>query len=371
MLHSVIMAGGTGTRLWPASRAARPKQFLAFHQDKTMLAVTIERVASLIPHERTLVVTADSMIPLVQETAPFLSPSQILGETAPRNTAPCIGWAAVELLRADANATMAVFSSDHIVTPENLFCDTLSYAEKLVEEDANRLVTIGISPTFAATSYGYIQCGAPLKTNVAQSLQCSQSSQGTQIAAQQVTRFHEKPPQHLAEEFVQAGNFRWNAGIFVWKAATILRLINEYEPQIGELLTKISEDRTSAATLFPQMKKISIDYAVLERAENVVVLDAPFLWDDVGTWRSLERTEAQARDAAENLILGVHSVTIDAQRNIIHSSRTQENIIALLGVDDLIVIQTDNATLIARKDQEERVREVIEKIKTEGLEKFL
>ncbi|MGL4942645.1 MAG: mannose-1-phosphate guanylyltransferase [Thermoguttaceae bacterium] len=352
MLHGVVMAGGAGTRLWPASRKELPKQFLAFGSDKAMLAATLDRVSPLIPRSQMLVVTATAMEPLVRNVAPELAMSHILCESAPRNTAPCIGWAAVTLLAGDPDATMVVLPADHVIAPREIFCETLSFAAALVDESPERLVTIGIQPTFAATSYGYIQCGSPLVSDVA--------SRST-IHAWNVTRFHEKPPQPLAEDFLAAGNFRWNAGIFVWKAATILRQLERHEPEMAAILHDISKRPNDAATLFPQMNSISIDNAVLERAESIVALDATFTWDDVGTWRSLERLYADKRDATGNVAIDTTLIPVESHNNVVRRMATTKNdahVVALIGVNDLIVVETDDALLIVHKDHEERVREV-------------
>ncbi|HBT76154.1 MAG TPA: mannose-1-phosphate guanylyltransferase [Planctomycetaceae bacterium] len=356
MLHAVIMAGGSGTRLWPESRRSHPKQFLAFEGTRTMIAATIDRVGELIPGERVVVVTGGSMKDLVIRSAPGLAVENILYEPAARNTAPCIGWAAVELLRKDPEATMVVLPADHVVKPDTVFCDTLRFAVDLIEEDPNRLVTLGIKPTFPATSYGYVQRDAALTSPAARRW-------ASLTKAYSVVRFHEKPSGEKATEFLASGQFGWNGGIFVWKAGTILELIRRFEPAIGAELDAIAADGSpqSVQEHFPAMKNISIDYAVLERAESIVMIDTTFEWDDVGTWCSLERLYAGEKDEAGNIGIGVEILAVDSHGNVVRDG-TPGHLYALLGVDDLIVVRTADATLIARKDHEEAVREIIEKL---------
>ena len=368
MLHAVIMAGGSGTRLWPESRTSRPKQFLRFGEE-TLLGATVARLGALVPMERVCVVAGRSMQPLVAESLPGLPPDNLIAEPAARNTAPCIGLAAIKLLKEDPDAVMVVLPADHIITPATRFCETIRFAVDLIDEVPERLVTLGIKPTFPSTSYGYIQRGNRLMTPVA-------AAQTELSGAYEVVKFHEKPPLATAERFLDDGHYSWNAGIFVWRARTILDLIDRFEPEIGQRLRMIADYWTSPKrreileTEFIAMKKISIDYAVMERAESIVVIDAPFEWDDVGTWCALDRIHADQIDADGNLALGMQLLAVNARRNIVRGNDS-ERLVALLGVEDLIVIETDQATLIAKKESEELVRNVIEELKNKGMQKYL
>jgi mannose-1-phosphate guanylyltransferase len=360
------MAGGSGTRLWPESRVSRPKQFLRFGGG-TMLAETVSRLDTLIPPERICVVAGNTMKPLVYESLPDLPRENFIAEPAARNTAPCIGLSAVKLLQDDADAVMLVLPADHVITPDKLFRDSVCFAVELIDKSPERLVTLGIKPTFASTSYGYIQRGNELKHN---------DNKNEQRLAFDVVKFHEKPPVETAEKFLADGNFYWNAGIFVWRAKTILELIERFEPEIGERLRRIAEVWRSAkrdevvAREFTEMKKISIDYAVMERTDSIVVIESPFLWDDVGTWCALDRVNADKIDADGNLPLGTKLLAIDSRNNIVRANDAN-HLFALLGVENLIVVQTEQATLIAKKDSEELVRKVIAELDNKGLNEYL
>jgi mannose-1-phosphate guanylyltransferase len=315
--------------------------------------------------------TGRAMIDLIEKSLPNLPQDHILAEPAARNTAPCIGWAAAKLLKTDSDATMIVLPSDHIIQPESVFCDTLRFAADLVEESPNRLVTLGIKPTFPSTSYGYIQRNriSPLETSVTEKWR-------ELTTAFDVVRFHEKPPLEKATEFLKSGNFGWNAGIFVWKAKTILDLIKKFEPEMGEQLDILSEsigtpdEQKVTDRIFPQMKKISIDFAVMERAETIIMLEAKFSWDDVGTWCSLDRLYADRRDTDGNLAVGAKLLPIDS-KNCIVRGNSSNHLFALLGMEDVIVVQTAEATLIVQKDKEESVRNVIDELKKRNWNEYL
>ncbi|MDR0871281.1 MAG: NTP transferase domain-containing protein [Planctomycetaceae bacterium] len=370
MFYAVILCGGSGTRLWPESRQNRAKQFLSFNEDgQTMFAAAVRRLQMLIPVENVRVLTGQMMIPQINASVPDLKPEHILAEPAARNTAPCIGWAAAKLLKDDPDAVMVVLPSDHVIQPADKFCHTLQFAAELVAGQPELLITLGIKPSFASTSYGYIQRGEPLRTPVAEKWK-------TLTVPYSVVRFHEKPEQDVAEQFVASGKFNWNAGIFVWKAKTVLDLLHRFEPEIGAALDKMAaafdtpQEQYVLEAVFPAIKKISIDYAVMERAERIAVLDAAFSWDDVGTWCSLDRLYADKKDAAGNLAIGTKVIALNSRNNIVRGSDAGK-VIALLGLNDIVVVQTADATLIVKKDQEESVRNVIDELKKRNWNDFL
>ena len=354
------MAGGQGTRLWPESRKERPKQFLALKDGRPLVLEAAESLDNLVPREQVFVITGQSMIPLVREAIPWLSERNIIAEPIGRNTAPCIGLAAIRLLRIDPEATMIVLSADHWIEPRPVFCDTMRFAVDLVEEMPKRLVVLAVQPTFASTSYGYIERSAKIDSAVSQ--------RWSHFAlAYEVSRFHEKPDQPTARQFVQSGRFGWNAGMFVWKAKCIYDFIAEFQPEIGHGLKKIAtafgtkDYDIVLAREFPPMPGISIDYAVLEKAEPLVCIDAPFCWDDVGTWQALDRIYQGMHDSAGNLITNAHVVAVNSHNNIVRGLDPKKDIV-LVGVDNLVIVQSEHGTLIAEKSNEEAIRRAVEEL---------
>ncbi len=357
MLHVIVMAGGQGTRLWPESRKERPKQFLPLKDGRPLILEAAESLADLVLLAQTFVVTGQSMVPLVRETVPRLPERNIIVEPFGRNTAPCIGLAAIHLMRDDPDATMVVLSADHWIEPRSVFCDTVRFAAELVEESPERLVTIAVRPISASTSYGYIERSEKISSPA-----CQKWSHFA--AAHEVTRFHEKPDLQTAEQFVHSGNFGWNAGIFVWKAHRIYDLIAKYQPEMGRGLQKIANTIDTKdyddvlVREFEAMTGISIDYAVLEKTDSLVCIDATFRWDDVGTWQALDRLNQGKHDRSGNLIENARVTAIDSRANIVRSCVPLKDIV-LVGVENLIIIQSEHGTLIAAKSAEEKIREAI------------
>jgi len=353
MLHVIILAGGSGTRLWPASRAAKPKHLLAFEENQTLLQATLERVADLVPPDRTWIVTSKTQAAQIAASLPQFDKKHIWIEHAAKNTAPSIGAAAVKLRHIDPDAVMAVLPADHIVKPASTFCETLKSAADIVKKSPETLVTIGVNPTFPATVYGYIQRGDRLKAR--------------KCTAYHVRQFCEKPKPELAKQFFQSGDYYWNAGIFVWKAETILDLFYRFEPEMYFWLGQIKgslgtiDETFVTGMAFKGMKSISIDYAVMERAKNVVVLESAFDWNDVGTWTALDRLYAEQKDKRGNLAVESQMLAIDSTGCTVRCDDS-EHLVALVGMEDVVVIQTADATLIARKDQEESVRRIAEEL---------
>jgi len=364
MLHVIILAGGSGTRLWPASRKDKPKHLLALvnqqtENHQTLLQATLERLTGFAPPERIWIVTNRSQADQVADSLPRFDTEHIWAEPLSRNTAPSIGWAAVKLRQIDPDAVMVVLPADHIIKPAPVFRQTIQYAADVVQESPNTLVTIGVKPTFPATSYGYIRRG-----DVDCKGEGSSRSPGDDVrySAFHVRQFCEKPRQEIAEGFYQSGEYYWNAGIFVWKAETILELLTRFEPEMGSCLRRIEESIGTLEENFAAMKSISIDYAVMERAENVVVLEAEFDWNDVGTWSALDRLYADLKDAQGNLAIASNVLAIDSSGCTVRCDDSK-HLVALVGLQDVVVIQTAEATLIAHKDQEESVRRIVEELK--------
>lgn len=361
MLHAVIMAGGSGTRFWPASRDDRPKQLLNLAGTRSMLQATYDRLSGLIPPERVLVATTARLASAVAAQLPELPPGAILGEPCKRDTAPCIGLAALHLARQDPAAIMAVMPSDHVIEPPEVFQEALRQAAGLVEHDPTRIVTFGIPPTYPAETFGYIERGEPL---------VGPHERRAPVFA--VRTFKEKPKADVAREYLRQGTFYWNSGIFVWSAATILAALQQYQPEMFARLQTIAAAwgtphwQTTLEREFAAIRGVSIDYAVMEHARNVLVIEAPFRWDDVGSWQALARLGGQ--DAQGNTIQGQH-VGLRTAGCVIRSEGN--HLVATLGVQDLIVVHTPDATLVASKHDEEAIRQLVALIRERGLEQFL
>ncbi|OYP34045.1 mannose-1-phosphate guanylyltransferase [Rhodopirellula sp. MGV] len=346
MLYAVIMAGGSGTRFWPASRKLRPKQLLALSGSDTMIQSTSQRLGGLVPADRQLILTNQVLVDAISEQLPALPASNVIGEPAKRDTAPCIGLAASLIAARDPEAIMAVMPSDHVIGTDEQFCADLKAAEKLVEDDPTRIVTFGIKPTYPAESFGYIQRG--------------QSIEGDSDKAFAVEQFREKPDCETATKYLESGDFYWNSGIFLWKAKTILDALKANQPEMFAHIEKIAaaidtpEYEDVLDREFKAISGTSIDYAVMETYKNVVVIEAGFSWDDLGSWQSLGRLHPS--DQAGNTAVGDH-IGIDTTGSIIFGD--SDHTIVTIGVEDLIVVHTKDATLVAPKHAEERVREAV------------
>ncbi len=360
MLHAIVMAGGSGTRFWPASRAGLPKQLLPLAGEHTLLEDTLARLHRLVPPERTMVVTASRLFAAVRKQAPTLPPASIVGEPCKRDTAPCIGLAAALVARGDPDATMVVMPSDHVIAPVEAFRSAIRQAERLVEASPGRLVTFGVRPTYPAESFGYIQQGPPLAVT------------SDEAPAHAVAAFREKPPAAVAAEYVAAGSYLWNAGIFVWKAATILAALAERQPECLERIERIvaawdSTERDAVfAREFAAIKGISIDYAVLEHARDVVVIEAPFGWDDLGGWSAVARQRGADRN--DNTFVGRH-IDIESRGTIVHTDGN--HLVVTLGLEGMLVVHTPDATLVANRSREEEVRKVVAELEARGWQEHL
>jgi len=359
MLHVMIMAGGSGTRFWPASRHALPKQLLNLAGQQTMIQATLHRLGDLVPADRVLVLTSQRLVPALARQLPELPPDSLIGEPCRRDTAPAIGLAAAILAARDPDATMVVMPADHVIQPELAFQQALAQAAELVAAEPGRLVTFGIRPTYPAESFGYIERGAALPPAAG-------------APAFRVERFREKPTADVARQFLAAGCYYWNSGIFVWRARTILDALRSLEPAMHTHLIEIAESFGTSefaetfARQFAAIAGKSIDYAVMEHYDNVVVIEAPFAWDDLGSWRALARL--RGADADGNTRVG-KSLVVRTTNSIIRS--TDEHLVATIGLDNVIVVHTPDATLVVNKSDEEAVREVVRLIEQEGWDEYL
>lgn len=359
MLHAMIMAGGGGTRFWPRSRAKRPKQFLNFSGNRTLLQATVDRISAQIPPERTWVITGEAHREEAQKQLPELPSNNIVGEPMGRDTAACVGLGAALVHKHDPDATQIVMPADHVIEPAQEFARAVHAAEQVINDHPKALLTFGIPPTFPSTGYGYIQRGESVG-----------SRQG--VAASKVKKFVEKPSADTAEKFVTGGDHFWNSGIFVWKPSAILGELKRQKPGIHDSVSRVAEawGTPQQASVFrgeyEKVEKISVDFAVMQGAPEVLVVHAPYKWDDVGNWLALERHNPQ--DTDDNTVLALHS-GIDTKRCVIVSD--PNHLVTTLGVQDLIIVQDGNATLIADRKSEAAVKQLVDKLKATGLERFL
>lgn len=366
MLHAIVMAGGAGTRFWPASRAAQPKQLLRLVDRRTMLQSTVDRLEGLVPPERIMVATTAQLAAAVREQLPRLPAQGIVGEPCKRDTAPCIGLAAHLVSRVDPEAIMAVMPSDHVISPDEAFRRAIRLAAALVESQPDRIVTFGIRPLYPAESFGYIEFGQPL------SLKSLVPLPKEEIAVYHVNRFREKPRADVARQYFEAGNYFWNSGIFVWRAATILDLLRKHEPDMHARLTRIAAAFDSPefdAVLrreFEEMRPVSIDYAVMEKAPDVAVVAAPFQWDDVGSWQAISRL--LRADERGNTVVGKH-LGLRTENCIINTS--EEHLVVTLGISDCLIVHTPDATLVANRHDEEAVRDMVKLLAERGMQEYL
>ena len=356
-LYAVIMAGGQGTRFWPRSRRLRPKQLLNIVGETTMLEQTVARIHPLIPAERTLVVAGDAYRDLIRDCLPQLPDENFLFEPVGRNTAACVAWAALWVRRRAPEATMAVLPADHLIRDEAEFLRVLNVAT-VVAQPLNRLVTIGIQPTHPETGYGYIQV----------------SEDQLQVDSHDVFRvaqFVEKPSRQKAEQFLAEGTYVWNSGMFVWRADSIWSEICRHLPQLAKDLERVAEIScadTLAEVLkdvYPRLPSVSIDVGVMERAPDVWVVPADIGWSDVGSWRALG--ELLAADAQGNVVIGEQR-GIDTSGCFIHSP---SKLVATIGLNNLVVIETDDVLLICPKERDQDVRKLVELLEHEGRQDLL
>jgi len=359
-IYAVIMAGGSGTRFWPASIAKRPKQFLPISGGLPMIVETFRRLEGLVDASHVLVVTAASQAELVREALPELPPANILAEPEARNTAPCVAWAAYEIARRDPNAIQVILPADHVIRPAAEFQETLLAAAEVAsaEGTGGGLFTFGIEPTFPATGYGYIQAAAA----------CGESRGQTLFG---VERFVEKPNEERAKAFLAEGGFYWNAGIFVWHTGAILGAIETLTPKLAAGMQRIMaaadgpEAEATLASEYAQLDKDPVDVAIMERADDVRLLPISYTWNDVGSWKALE--EISTKDANGNAqVLSEEGdlIAIDAVNNLVFAEG--KRVIALVGVEGLAVVQTDEATLVCPLDRAQDVKKIVEQLKAKG-----
>ena len=355
--YVAIMAGGIGSRFWPMSRTNYPKQFLdILGTGKTLIQQTFERYSKVVPAENIYVVTSHEYARLVKEQLPQIDGDKILSEPYRKNTAPCIAYISFKLASEDPRACMVAAPADHLVWEMDEFVKTTHSALDFVEH-LNALVTLGVKPTYPNTGYGYIQ-------------------HDTMEAAPgifKVKTFTEKPNLELAKTFISSGDFLWNAGIFFWKVKNILAAFEKYLPEMYEVFAAekdkfgTSEESSVINNIYPQCSSISIDFGIMEKADNVYVIPASFGWSDLGTWNSA--WENIEKDRLENAIAGKKVILIDSSKCMIHVPNTK--LVVLQGLENFIVVDTKDALLICRKEKEQEIKDYVAEVKKTVGDKYL
>lgn len=355
--YVAIMAGGIGSRFWPMSRTNYPKQFLdILNTGKTLIQSTYDRFASFIPEENIYVVTSNEYINIVKKQLPQIPLQNILGEPSRKNTAPCIAYISFKLLEKDPHASLIVAPSDHLIL------DTIAFKKVSLEALAfvnkhNAFITLGIKPTYPNTGYGYIQYEQHAVTD----------------NVFKVKTFTEKPNLDLAKTFLASGEFLWNAGIFVWQVKNIISAFEKYMPEMYDVFAaeksnfNTTEENKAIQRIYPQCTNISIDFGIMEKADNVYVIPSSFGWSDLGTWNSAY--ENLEKDYLGNAVAGENVIVFDAHRNMVHNNN--DKLVVLQGLEDYIVVDTKDVLLICKKEKEQEIKEYVAEVKRNKGEKYL
>ncbi len=348
MRHAVIMAGGAGVRLWPLSRKNRPKQLLRIFGGASLLRQSYERISALFKPEQIHVITNQNHLALVAEEIPELPAANLIGEPVGRDTANAVGLAAAVLAQQDPEAVVGIFTADHLITPMDEFCRATSKAYDIAEKQPDALVTMGIRPTRADTNYGYIRRGDRIADGVFT-----------------VEQFTEKPNVAEAMKYLGSGKYYWNSGMFVWRAETVLGEIKKHLPQSHDAINEIAvawpteQRQQKLQSLYPTLMKISIDFAVMERAEKVLVVEMGCHWVDVGSWPAIEAIVGA--DADQNISACERVMHLGSRGNIVVSE--DKHLIATIGVDDLVIVHSPEATLICTKRDTQGIKELVDNIR--------
>jgi mannose-1-phosphate guanylyltransferase len=357
MDYAVIMAGGSGTRLWPLSRADQPKQALKLVGDRSMFQHAVDRITPLFPPERIFVVTRAEHAKLLHAQTPELPEQNFILEPEGRNTAPAVGLVAIHLRQHDDDSVMAVLTADHFIADAEGFRKSLKAAISIARK--NYMVTLGIQPTHPATGYGYIQMGDKLE-------------QVDDLPVYNVDRFVEKPDLDRAVSMVTGGNYSWNSGMFIWQTERILSEFAAQMPEFSLQLDELSAALTAGdypqavERIWPQVKKQSIDYGVMENAQSTVVIPIQVGWADIGSWASLE--QLLTTDENGNAWTGPH-VDIDTRNTLVFMEKPR--LAAVIGVENLVIVDTDDALLICTKEREQEVREIVQRLQDSGESQWL
>lgn len=355
--YVAIMAGGIGSRFWPMSRTDYPKQFLdILNIGKTLIQHTYERYSKLVPKENIYIITTSEYIPIVKKQLPQVDPENILGEPSRKNTAPCVAYISFKLLQKDPKANLLVAPSDHLILETEDFIHTAKLGLNFVN-NSDAIVTLGIKPTYPNTGYGYIQ------------YETEQSAKDIY----KVKTFTEKPNVELAKTFISSGDFLWNAGIFIWNIKTIIPAFEKFLPEMYEVFVTEKEkfntkyEVEAIEEIYPQCTSVSIDFGIMEKADNVYIIPSTFGWSDLGTWNSA--WENMEKDYLGNAVGGKNVMIMDATRCIVHAP--DHKLLVLQGLDDFIVVDTPDALLICKREKEQEIKEFVAEIKRNKGDKYL
>ncbi|NQU27387.1 MAG: NTP transferase domain-containing protein [Candidatus Marinimicrobia bacterium] len=348
-MYCVIMAGGRGTRFWPFSRISRPKQLLNIVGDTSMLQMTVDRLRKISAVRDIFIITGEDLAPAIRKEITGVTPENIIVEPSGKNTAPCIGLAALKLCLTQEDCVMGVFPSDHLVVGHREFEKTINTTSHLARKK-HSLVTIGITPTYPATAYGYIQYDP--------------DSDEDHLDAYKVKTFAEKPPLGLAREFLSSGDFLWNSGMFVWEVKTFMEELRQYMPELYHNLDLIKDrlaidPQASINDIWKYIKAESVDYGLMEKSKNIYVFKARYDWSDIGSWNAVY--DMANKDKNRNVVKG-DGLILDGKDNMIQSDG---RFTAIVGVDNLVVINTADATMVIPKDKVESVKNLVEMLQTE------
>jgi mannose-1-phosphate guanylyltransferase len=348
MRYAVILAGGSGKRLWPASRQNRPKQLIKLADGKSLLELAVGRLEGIFDPGHILVITNAGYADQIAGQFPLLPRQNIVGEPEGRDTANAVALATELLSAREPTATMAVFTADHIIRPEEEFRRCVERACQAAESDGQALVTFGVRPTWPHTGLGYIHCGEKLADGV-----------------RRVKAFKEKPDHHTARFYVESGEYFWNSGMFVWQVSTIRQSLRQFTPEVcgafagvGEAVKRGGDLQPLLKQIYPQLPRISIDYGVMEKAPHVLMVELTCQWLDVGSWPSLE--EVVELDTDGNAVVAPRAVVLDCNRNVIFADN--DHLLAVVGMDDCIIVHTGDATLVCNKSDSQRLKELVDLI---------
>jgi mannose-1-phosphate guanylyltransferase len=355
MQHGMIMAGGAGTRLWPLSRKARPKQLVKLVRGQSLLRLSYDRVAAVVGADAVNIITGQAHLPLIKADMPEIPDANLIGEPMGRDTANAVGLAAAVLQRRDPEAVIGTFTADHIIQPLETFKAAVELGLKMAQEHPDALVTFGITPRHPDTGFGYVQRGTKLADGV-----------------YEVAAFKEKPALEVAKQYVESGDYYWNSGMFAWRADTILNQLAKHLPEAHAGIMEIaaawgsSDQQAVLERIYPELPKISIDFAVMEKAPRVLVVEMNCDWLDVGSWPAL--ADVLDADESGNVFAAADAICVDANGNIIVGE--DDHLVAAFGVSDLVIVHATDATLVCRKDDAPRLKELVEKVKERHGERY-